>query len=267
MKLCPQCDFIYEDEQVFCDMDGKELVRERPSKLTIPLDVPAAPAPAVAAQPSSSNGMLLVSVVLLVLAAIVVGVYFARSRQVGGTQSVNSAQPATEKRSQPTGQAVQPQNTVAPQTDTATNQDQTSLNADAAATPLSAASGKVSLAHTRVNAGPIAASSSNSQGLVIVRLTNGAAIRADEAWEKREGVWYRQAGMVTFLKRSQVRSIERVSAQPQRVQTRTNDLKDARHTRDGDRLRIARLEPAKKPSRVSSFLKKTGQLIKKPFKF
>lgn len=28
MKLCPQCDFIYEDDQSVCDMDGKELVYE-----------------------------------------------------------------------------------------------------------------------------------------------------------------------------------------------------------------------------------------------
>ena len=26
MKLCPQCEFIYEDEQNFCDMDGETLV-------------------------------------------------------------------------------------------------------------------------------------------------------------------------------------------------------------------------------------------------
>ncbi|MFN2492174.1 MAG: hypothetical protein ABR501_04735, partial [Pyrinomonadaceae bacterium] len=26
MKLCPHCDFIYEDDQTLCDMDGRELV-------------------------------------------------------------------------------------------------------------------------------------------------------------------------------------------------------------------------------------------------
>src|SRR5947207_11044374 len=26
MKLCPQCQFIYEDDQNLCDMDGKALV-------------------------------------------------------------------------------------------------------------------------------------------------------------------------------------------------------------------------------------------------
>ena len=26
MKLCPQCAFIYEDDQRVCDMDGKALI-------------------------------------------------------------------------------------------------------------------------------------------------------------------------------------------------------------------------------------------------
>jgi hypothetical protein len=29
MKRCPQCDFIYEDEQNVCDMDGSELVLDK----------------------------------------------------------------------------------------------------------------------------------------------------------------------------------------------------------------------------------------------
>src|SRR6267142_1374798 len=29
MKLCPQCEFIYEDDQTLCDMDGRELVYDR----------------------------------------------------------------------------------------------------------------------------------------------------------------------------------------------------------------------------------------------
>ena len=31
MKLCPQCAFIYEDNQGFCDMDGQELVHDSAS--------------------------------------------------------------------------------------------------------------------------------------------------------------------------------------------------------------------------------------------
>jgi hypothetical protein len=105
-----------------------------------------------------------------------------------------------------------------------------------------------------------------------VRLNNGAAIKADEAWEKKEGVWYRQAGMVTFLKRSRVRTIERVAAPatPSRsTANRAEDKSRRQNSATQNQLRLARLEPVgpKKQSRVSSFLKKTGQILKKPFKF
>jgi hypothetical protein len=38
-------------------------------------------------------------------------------------------------------------------------------------------------------------------------LTSGAKIEADEVWRTRDGVWYRRNGMVTLLKRSQVKTI------------------------------------------------------------
>jgi hypothetical protein len=34
MKRCPLCDFIYEDDQNFCDMDGLELVGDRGALIT-----------------------------------------------------------------------------------------------------------------------------------------------------------------------------------------------------------------------------------------
>jgi hypothetical protein len=103
-----------------------------------------------------------------------------------------------------------------------------------------------------------------------VRLNNGAVIKADEAWEKREGVWYRQEGMVTFLKRSQVKSIERIAvpaAAPKSVANSADD-KNKKNTATQNQLRLTRLEPVetKKPSRFASFLKKTGRILKKPFK-
>jgi hypothetical protein len=42
MKRCPHCQFVYEDDQAVCDMDGKELVRE---SRWFPLPVTAATEP------------------------------------------------------------------------------------------------------------------------------------------------------------------------------------------------------------------------------
>ena len=38
-------------------------------------------------------------------------------------------------------------------------------------------------------------------------LSSGGKIEADEVWSTKDGVWYRRNGMVTLLKRQQVKSI------------------------------------------------------------
>jgi hypothetical protein len=103
-------------------------------------------------------------------------------------------------------------------------------------------------------------------------LTNGAIINADEVWERKEGIWYQQAGMVTFISRKRVRSIERL-APPRAPQKTAAVTGEERIRASGDRttqnqLRLRRLEAVetKKPSRVKSFLKLTGRMLKKPFK-
>jgi len=108
---------------------------------------------------------------------------------------------------------------------------------------------------------------------VVIWLTNGASIKADEAWEKKEGIWYRQAGMVTFLKRSRVRAIQRLAAPNPRL--KSTAIKAEEKNRKPENA-IAQNQPgvvkpeaasAKKESRVGSFLKKTARILKRPFKF
>ena len=39
----------------------------------------------------------------------------------------------------------------------------------------------------------------------MIMLTSGGKIEADEVWRTKDGVWYRRNGMVTLLKRGQVK--------------------------------------------------------------
>jgi hypothetical protein len=41
----------------------------------------------------------------------------------------------------------------------------------------------------------------------VIMLTSGGKIDADEVWRTKDGVWYRRNGMVTLLKRGQVKAI------------------------------------------------------------
>jgi hypothetical protein len=128
-----------------------------------------------------------------------------------------------------------------------------------------------SLNRAGFSSSPVAAASAATPPTAVVHLKNGAAIRADEVWETREGYWYRQAGMVTFLKRSQVSTVERppTSRAPQKIAAGNGE---ERSRKADDRIaqnqpRIRRLEPVeKKPSRVKSFLQLTGRILKKPFR-
>ena len=292
MKLCPQCDFIYEDDQRFCDMDGKELVCD-PAPVVIEAAVanPLSPAPERLAGRRSRSFAVAV-VVGVVLAALVIVLYFVRTHQTrSGAASETSTQSpersiarsSAESPTQPTSADINEQPAAAlvpeqtPPADSAPPEQlgEQSVGQLSSQTDSSAQSSpsRASLSHTRLAANPVSnrGPSGNSRGPVIVRLNNGAAIKADEAWERKEGIWYRQAGVVTFLKRSRVRTIERI-APPARSKSAANDAEEKNRKTENNaaqnQLLLARLEPAepKKRSRVVSFLKKTGRILKKPFK-
>jgi hypothetical protein len=294
MRLCPQCDFIYEDDQSVCDMDGKELV-SNPGRVVseqgFPAPVSATPVLVSDVLQMESAGrqwrnFALATVVVFVLAALVIVIYIARTHQLRSQGAPETSESSTDR----SAGDIPPQSTAGetsgqpPSSDLASTQtpsaetalpeqslehsnELTSAETDQATVSSSASSSqssttKESLAHTRLTPGPVSARapSGDSRGPVIVRLNNGAAIRADEAWEKREGVWYRQGEVVTFLKRSQVRTIERLpSPTPRSKLTANNAGEKSRQTESA-------ADP-KKESRVTSFLKKTGRILKKPFKF
>jgi hypothetical protein len=286
MKLCPQCDFIYEDDQRFCDMDGKELVQgAAPMVNEATVATSAAPTTEHLAEPQS-RGVAAAVVVVVVLTALVVVLYLVRARQ---TRSGAASEASTQLPDRSAGQSpvqstsenteARPSGSDLASTETlvANSEQSPEVSADSSSQIETASASqsptlKASLAHTRLAASPVSAGAAagNNRGSVIVRLNNGASIKADEAWEKKEGVWYRQAGMVTFVKRSSVRSIDRVAppvAESKPVAKSPGD-KNKKNPAAQNQLRLARLEPVetKKPSRFSSFLKKTGRVLKKPFK-
>lgn len=327
MKLCPQCEFIYEDDQKFCDMDGQELVHdpssraftesllpaatqlqgdvgaatilatlETPNRTRVSIPIPVA-AGAAASRPANSparwqpRGLAVAALAGLVLVALLFAVYYARTRQ---SQTPKANRFSSQSSSQSPGQSNAQSQTQSPTQSAASisaesatptadtnapgqaleqpSADQSANKADSAgltpatSQPSSLPAGSEKAApRDRQSANVIAArpSAENSRAPVIIRLTNGASIKADEAWEKRDGVWYRQAGMVTFLKRSRVKSIQR-AASPTRGQTAPQAEKSLAQNQP----RISKPETAspKKDSKVTSFLKTTGRILKKPFK-
>ena len=191
MKLCPQCEFIYEDEQSFCDMDGNELFQtpaSEPAKslLTIPL------VPDTGSKDRRSSSIAVATMVVLVLAGLVVAVYFARARQTLAQRSQQPSQysrRATEQAVQPSAQAaaaqpfpaMSPESRSSEQSIASTSSAPGQPNVDS--TPSGTSSSETSPTRSRLNSGPVSASSGaeNSRGRIVIRLMNGSAIKADEA--------------------------------------------------------------------------------------
>ena len=92
MKKCPQCEFIYEDDQSLCDMDGVLLVfdsRSLPNLHTL------ATVPALPDRPLRRNRMVPAFATILLTAVIASFYYFSTPRPVPVAPPANNFVPAS----------------------------------------------------------------------------------------------------------------------------------------------------------------------------
>jgi len=101
MKRCPQCEFIYEDDQSHCDMDGACLTHDarRLPKLQ------AVTTTSTSSDSSKARSRVVALVATLVLAGVMALVYYVSIRQSSRTTSVAIS---------PTVEATQPNAEVSP---------------------------------------------------------------------------------------------------------------------------------------------------------
>lgn len=194
MKRCPQCSFLYLDTDQVCDLDGTPLIHVNDAEVegsTAPLPTATPPE-----KSRSRKGLIFTAVGGLLLGVVVVVGYLAATRrpapQIPAAQQI--AQVATPSPLQPL--------TVVPATPTPEPSPSPTERSSPSPSPRATRSG--------VSNNPVSTSANEkTSGPVLIRLSNGAQIEADEAWRTREGVWYRRSGMVTLLSANRVRSIDR----------------------------------------------------------
>jgi len=268
MKLCPQCDFIYEDNQGFCDMDGQGLVHDSASGV-VDQTTPAKMSTSLPAR-SRRKRLSVLFVGAVVLTTLLSVIYLGQRQQSRTSYAAipiqSLQQPTTSDTNRRPSQVNSTSNTATDASLIVESPDLSSSPAGTAAALTDASITKAPSTHATEASAAADAMAPNQSAPVILWLTNGASIKADDAGETRNGVWYRQGGMVTVLKRSQVRAIERRrSSSPRSTILASPAAGDAAAK---NQLRLRRLEPAipKRQSRVTSFLKKTGQILSKPFK-
>ncbi|HTG95388.1 MAG TPA: hypothetical protein VL866_22505 [Pyrinomonadaceae bacterium] len=101
MKRCPQCEFIYEDDQSHCDMDGTSLTHD-----AHPLPkLQALTTTSTSGDNSKARSRVVALVATLVLAGVMALVYYVSIRQASRTTSVAIS---------PTVEATQPNAQVSP---------------------------------------------------------------------------------------------------------------------------------------------------------
>ena len=193
MKRCPQCEFIYEEEQKNCDMDGALLVHDPRALLD------TARVRSNYAHRSSRKLFVQLALPLAILATL--SFYALRS-----SHSSNPAAAAGVNGSQP--QQISAPSSV----------NTNLMNASSGAT------GDASHASTASNESGTSAQDKNDSGL-----------QSDDA-----------------------------SVDPQKKNSATNSSPFSSSKRSSTRPQ-SRMTPAKKDSKVTSFLKKTGKFFKKPF--
>jgi len=203
MKRCPQCNFVYSDADQFCDLDGTKLVAaDLPLADGEPQDYKVH---AIKETTPIQPGQVWKIAVIGLVAGVAIGsllflVYYEMTRQP-------QMQSAAKSSSNP-GLANQqiPVSTSRP-SPTAT----ASPAASPSPSPTPSPAPRQDSARVELSSSPISTTSTNKTRRVpiTIRLVDGKSIEADEVWEGREGIWYRQGGIVTLLDRKQVKTIER----------------------------------------------------------
>jgi hypothetical protein len=188
MKRCPQCLFLFPDSDSKCDFDQTPLEHVDDSAIES------------AARPPKRRALPIAAAIGLLLSILVFAIYYGVSRQQQKASVITETPVTVEPVATPTA-TPSPSAEVSP-----------SPTPSPSITPSPRSSPeKPSTAHTRSTSDPVSTSGpgmGNRQGgKPVIVLTSGGKIEADEVWRTKDGVWYRRNGMVTLLKRAQVKTI------------------------------------------------------------
>ncbi len=193
MKRCPQCLFLYPDSDDKCDFDQTALEVVDDSALE-------AATPPAKIYPKKNRALYVVAVIGLIVGVLVVALYFGlspRSQEASAApENSTDVQPVTAP--SPVAPSPSPSPVASP-----------SPSPTPSVSPK--ASPSISTAHTRATGDPVSTSGpgigTRQGGKPVIMLTSGGKIDADEVWRTKDGVWYRRNGIVTLLKRGQVKNI------------------------------------------------------------
>jgi FtsZ-interacting cell division protein ZipA len=262
MKVCSQCEFIYEDDQDRCDMDGGELFYE-PTLQSVfnapPAQTLTAPPKVFAGFASTGKARMFV-IAVLVLAAVVISGFYASRRLMSARveratrQSVQSSIAPVTTNGKPEDKASSPHPSGATEASTSNqspNSDQpphTPSSSPSNQTPPESASPssalKIETDEVATNNAPASARNQRS-----AHATNN---RTRTATDSRFTI-PRVPQAIALPRIPPLRRLPPVTLEKKNPSLASVNYKPER-------------AGEKKPSRFGSFLKKTGRVLTKPFR-
>lgn len=252
MKLCPQCEFLYEDDQIFCDMDGEGLVYD--SRAEAFSD--AAPA-VTSASPKHSRPRFMIVALLagLLLSALLSFAYYASTRPVEVQPVSRSRQPEPNLSQQIAAASVDNSSTqpaISPsQSRPATASEPPSVNANEQADPSVSQSARI---HTASKTRDKTLRSSDSRLIISKRLAPLPQLNP----------------LPQLLEPRRLPAAKPTATLPVTATSGKQKVTNQTTTETSQKSLIVEVKPESrnvtKRSKVGLFLKKTGRLLTKPFK-
>lgn len=185
MKQCPKCNAVFPDGDRFCEIDGT---------------------PLLPARNKNNKTLTVVAVVGVSLGVLGVLAYLAFMGETAEPEPVSSSTVARQpfapvERSTPRPPTVEP--SPSPSTEP-------SPSPSVAPSP----SPQPSASIVQFSSNPIATSAGAPavKGQMIISLTNGGKIEAEEVWQTGEGIWYRKGSVMSMLDPKNVKSIEKLNS-------------------------------------------------------
>jgi hypothetical protein len=188
MKRCPQCLFLYPESDERCDFD------QTPLEMIDDAEIDRTTNPSKLRR----RALPVIAAIGLLFGAAVFAIYYGFNKQARSTSAATQTSITVEASATPSPTILpSPSPTVSP-------------SPSPSPSPKNSPDG-ISTAHTRATTLPVSTSgpgiAARQGGKPVIVLTSGGKIEADEVWRTKDGVWYRRNGMVTLLKRSQVKAI------------------------------------------------------------
>lgn len=206
MKRCPQCLFIYPESDERCDFDNTPLTIVAESEIEAAMNPMIAAAGSLVSITSiarpNRKALPIAAAAGLALGVIMFLIYYGFTQQIrkapSEAQSPNNVSAELPVAPSPPPASPSPSQMVSPSPSPSITPKTSSTRTPTA--PAGSSSYPVSTSGTGTG---------TSEGhRPVILLISGGKLEVDEVWRTRDGVWYRQNGIVTLLKRGRVKAIE-----------------------------------------------------------